>query len=468
MPRKELGTWIPKSYQWQKMIHGKRHKVSCRQLGLPKGKWTKDRSRRSANEHFERLILISNLTHHQQSPEAVDQIALINQKIKWSVTNQQSTATLDRQKQSIIDSPNINDDWIDDDVSESVKTFENLTGVKVPNDIDPEIAQHYFGDRKNWQERLKAIEPVETEFNLLAQTEKFLTLEEDRILKPKTYMDLRNWITRMITAKIDDTQILHPEMDTRTINKDTVDNVYRWVKQYKTGSKAWGYFRRLMTHLVERDCCELPSNLHSRQFRFKSKKKKIKTYPVKQVNDCLGSLKPRFKLYAMLALNCSMLPVDLGNLIWFVDDDYHSDDDESLVWFDAKKKTITRKRVKTEDQSNVPIVTYRLWDETYKLLIAHKSNHKKYVLTSKFNTKLWTPKKNLISRQWSTANIDIPLKAFRSIGATKLRTKKEYRPLVNIYLANTPDNVKDSNYADTPQRAVDGMLKWLGNQYQLK
>jgi hypothetical protein len=97
----------------------------------------------------------------------------------------------------------------------------------------------------------------------------------------------------------------------------------------------------------------------------------------------------------------------------------------------------------------------------------HKSDHPEFVLTSKANTKLWTAKANLISRQWSVADISIPMKDFRSIGATKLEDKKEYRSLVNAYLANVPDGIKGSNYADVPQRAINGMVRWLGRQFNV-
>jgi hypothetical protein len=471
MPAKEVASWDKKSKRWVKMIDGKRYKRSCRQLGLPIADHTKERSRRAANDYFKTLLLQLKLDQQQRlSDEAIERINQLNRQIQWSIENRQPTLVLQSQKQSVVEHRN-SDLWEDEDLTSSIAIAEQF-GIQVPDDLDPTIAKHFFGDRQIWQERLRNSEPVEDEFILENQAGKFLALEEKRIIKHKTYSDLKGWITRMISANLLDNgneiAVLSPQMDTRKINKQTVDDMYLWLKQFSTGSKAWGYFKRLVTHLVERDCCELPSNLHSKQFRFGSKKKRIKTYKKKEVVDCLSSLKPRFRLYALLALNCSMLSVDIGNLVWFVDEEFHNNNSDSICWFDPKKKLITRKRVKTENQANAPIIKYALWSETFDLLMKHKSEHEKFVLTSKANTKLWTPKKNLISRQWSEAGVAIPLKAFRSIGSNKLKTKKEYRPLVEAYLANVPSNITDSNYADVPQRAINGMLKWLGGQYGIK
>ena len=313
MPAKELASWDKKSKRWVKMINGKRHKRSCRQLGLPISAHTKEKSRQAANSYFATLMLQLSLDHRQKlSDEAIARINELNQKIQWSVVNRQPTDVLEKQKQSVVENRN-SEDWENDDISKSIE-IASLFGLDVPDDLDPLIAQQYFGDRRVWQERLKNTEPVEHEFKLSIQAQKFLALEEKRINKPKTFMDLKGWIMRMISAKrlvdANDIVVLSPQMDTRQINKQTVDDMYLWLQQFSTASKAWGYFKRLMTHLVERDCCELPSNLHSKQFRFGSKKKRIKAYKKKEVVDCLNSLKPRFKLYALLALNCSMLSVD--------------------------------------------------------------------------------------------------------------------------------------------------------------
>ncbi len=59
-------------------------------------------------------------------------------------------------------------------------------------------------------------------------------------------------------------------------------------------------------------------------------------------------------MYALLGLNCGMSNTDLAGL------------KKSEV--DLKEGTLTRKRVKTGDNDNVPIVCYKLWPETLKLL----------------------------------------------------------------------------------------------------
>ena len=471
MPAKTIASWDRKTKRWEKMIDGKRYKRSCRQLGLPIADHTKERSRNVANEYFETLLVTLKLGQQEQlSSEAIAQIDHLNHQIQWSIAHRKPTDGLEQQKQSILANAADSDNWDQNDLSESISIAQQF-GIEIPKDLDPDIANHFFGDRRLWQERLKDSEPIEREFQLLSQAKKFLALEKERINKRLTYVDLKNWIMRIISAtrSVEGKTIvvLSPQMDTRKIDKQTVDDMYLWTKNHGTGSKVWGFFKRLMMHLVERNCCELPPNLLSKQFRFGSGKKKIRAYSKKEVIDCLNKVTPRLRLYALLALNTSMATVDIGHLVWFVNEDFHNNNNESLCWFDQKKKTITRKRVKNEDRINAPIITYPVWKETYKLLMEHKSDHESYVLTSKANTKLWTPKKNLVSSQWSKAETGINMHAFRTIGSSKLYEKKEYRPLVNAYLGNVPDNIRDSHYANIPQRAINGMVRWLGKQFDI-
>ena len=62
------------------------------------------------------------------------------------------------------------------------------------------------------------------------------------------------------------------------------------------------------------------------------------------------------KLYLLLMLNCGMYQNDIAELL-----------DEEVNW---KNGTITRARSKTRDR-NGPVVTYKLWPETFALLKKH-------------------------------------------------------------------------------------------------
>ena len=97
-----------------------------------------------------------------------------------------------------------------------------------------------------------------------------------------------------------------------------------------------------MKYLWEKRLIDLPRNLDSHSFEVKAQK--IKTHTPQEVREVLKSLKPRSQSYALLGLNAGMTSGDIGQ-------------SESI---DFASGTLTRKRVKTADNANVPTVTYTL------------------------------------------------------------------------------------------------------------
>lgn len=86
----------------------------------------------------------------------------------------------------------------------------------------------------------------------------------------------------------------------------------------------------------------------------KKSRKEVKTLPIDEIRDFLASddKSEINELYALLAANCAMTPVDMVD----------------FRWTDIKKGVLTYKRHKERDKDNVPVVKYPLWSRTLELI----------------------------------------------------------------------------------------------------
>jgi integrase len=200
----------------------------------------------------------------------------------------------------------------------------------------------------------------------------------------------------------------------------------------------------------------MPRNLASHKFQVSPQA--VKTYPTAKVRHVLATLKSRLKLYALLGLNCGMTNVDIAAL----------KKDE----IDLKRGTVTRRRTKTGDNANVPVVRYKLWPETVRLLRKHQSTHPELFLTNmRGNPLLGTrieegksKRYDMVVQQWRRAKVEIPLKAFRSISATLLESHEIYGRCSSLFLGHSPRSIKERHYAAPPQQLFDQAMEWLRTQ----
>lgn len=259
---------------------------------------------------------------------------------------------------------------------------------------------------------------------------------------------------------------LGEDMDVRTINEQTVADMYLWLRAKSWGNltkrKAWRIFRRMVKYLYSVRLIELPRNLGDVKLSFKVSVKKIRRYSAEEVRAELKGLSDRLRLYSLLALNCGMLGVDMATIAWSE--------------LDMKEWRITRKRTKTGDHENVPEVSYKLWPCTVKLLKKYLSKHDTYVLTSMTNTLLWEAwiddqgnpkKKDLISVQWRRKEHKIALKDFRSIGSTVIGDHKDYGRYASHYLGQSPMTIADRHYVAPSPALFDEILLYVGKELGL-
>jgi hypothetical protein len=267
-------------------------------------------------------------------------------------------------------------------------------------------------------------------------------------MKPRSYKELKEFARPLANEPLGD------EMDVSALTADKCEAVFLALKNSAltpaTKAKRWGFFRRFVRYLYGRELIDLPRNLDSLAFRVRPRA--VKRYDLPAVRTVPKRLPDRLRLYALLAINCGMTNCDIGCLT------------KDMV--DLGGATLTRKRVKTEDQADVPTVTYALWPETVALLRQEWSTHPTYALTSARNTPLWESRyddgeKDLIVKAWKKEAPGIPLKAFRSIASAVMEGHPHYGRYVSHFLGHSPKSLRDRHYTPPSQELFDTILGWL-------
>lgn len=205
---------------------------------------------------------------------------------------------------------------------------------------------------------------------------------------------------------------------------------------------------------------ELPRNLTLKSHRFKAVAKRVKKFD--HVKQELAQLDDRSHLWALLGINCGMTQADLGALTWGM--------------IDLKKGTLTRKRVKTEAQTFVPIVTYKLFRETIKLLKSLSSNKQDgLVFTNDKGGAMYEvryddgkesvtiKKEDLFSTYCNRQKRKpiIPLGKYRSIAATALKMDNRFRSFTDYFLGHAPKDISDKHYSAESDEALFEALDFI-------
>lgn len=266
--------------------------------------------------------------------------------------------------------------------------------------------------------------------------------------KPRSHYEMSRSIKWFMTftVKFDEAGILE------AYNRVSALPVLGTVKR-----KKFGFFKRLVRFLVEQGIVLQPANLESRLLRFKVKPNAIKTFETKDVIAAVSGLPEKLKLFALLGLNCGMTNSDIG----------------ALKKDQVEGGYLTRKRVKTEENANVPMVKYKLWKETARLLQKYKSNDANLWFTSESGAPLVHSYfengsgkvKDLITRMYAKTGCTIPLSKFRSISATMLDNHEVYGRFALYFLAHSPKSIKDKHYVAPSQQLFDKAIDWLGTQF---
>ena len=233
-----------------------------------------------------------------------------------------------------------------------------------------------------------------------------------------------------------------------------------WGPEYAT--KVFATARVFVRRLVEQGMIETPPNLESRGFRFGSSPRKIKTWTAGEVQTALEKATGQLRLHLLLMLNCGMTQRDISDL-----------KDEEVDWNAGR---IRRKRSKTANHDNVPVVEYLLWPRTFDLLKEYRSGGELVLLTESGRPWVRTDLKDgKLVKSDSVASCYIwlkkrlkgfskPLKQLRKTAASLLDTHPVYGRYAQLFLGQSPRSIADKHYVQPSQVLFDEAVLWLGEQ----
>jgi integrase len=268
-------------------------------------------------------------------------------------------------------------------------------------------------------------------------------------------------------------KFLGPQSDVARIDASRLDAFYLYaLGRVRKGGQGEGWSvayvrdmfavaRNFIRWCWKQDSCELPRNINDR-FSFGPVVKQVTTWSPEEFRRAVGAATGALKLALLLMANCGMTQKDVSDL-----------QDSEVDWVGGR---IIRRRSKTREKENVPVVNYLLWPTTWELLQAHRSGQETVLLTKAGKPYLRVgltgkgnrAKLDRLARDFYKLRAKIqmnrPLKELRKLGASLLNTRTEYGRLAPLFLGHAPKGVSERHYLTLPQELFDEAVTWLGQQ----
>ncbi|MDA1013841.1 MAG: tyrosine-type recombinase/integrase [Planctomycetota bacterium] len=213
---------------------------------------------------------------------------------------------------------------------------------------------------------------------------------------------------------------------------------------------------------------ELPRIIDSKGFSIRQPLREIKTFTLDEVRALLTETRGRLRLYILLALNTGMTQKEISDIA-----------PSEVLW---KSGQIRRKRSKTRQHQNVPVVTYSLWPETLKLLKEYQTNDSEHVILSENGTPLvvnklrdngTTHKVDSIQRAFYRLKTKLGIKersfkTIRKTSATMLKNDERFSAIDQYFLGQSPRSVSDRHYSAGPDGLLRQATEWLRSRYDIE
>lgn len=458
MPRMKFAGWDRLNTRWVKMLNGKRYRITCEELGLPKSDWTKEGSIDLAKKWWIQKLGELN-SQEPQLQSLPDELRDYIQKLKnrsriLEMEGRNPILYQERLKEvrKQIKDGEYDICEIDPYVSMIAKGLDVVSGGEMLSGLGVPSLNLLLGESFYWAElekKYEKIDQIQTIGHWLNEFKngKFEKNNESTIIREKCFYE------EIFNLKLNGQNLLRKEMQIDCINEQKISDVYQAYKLMKldpeTKKKRWVWFKKFVRYILEHagKPPNRPRNLDSKDFVF-SKENLIDKPEVdlNEIRSFLKNLPDRLRLYALLALNCAMNNVDIALL-------EHSQ-------IDLDKKTLKRKRIKTKGWAKVPTVTYYLWAETVRLLKRFANEKSQFVLTDDAGKGLYLTNKEIenvrlydkVGVQWrdhfkGTEDKKFTLKDFRFFGADLLGNHQKHMLYKDIFLGHSPKSVADRNYS---------------------
>jgi integrase len=419
MPRYQM-TWIPASRRWRKVKGGKVYVVSCRQLGTLE---TKEASWRAANEWWERQESLANI------PAEDDRLARAAR------------------------------------ISNLVRDFSKLDDAARRDAVEALLGSGSYDSLKSQASTMlagmTAPAPGRT---VAAQVEAWQSLLRGVCQSGQMSEGRFDAYCRKIRPFAD---FIGGQMAVDAIDESKLEGFY----SYLTGKVAAGDYSPSTAHeimmtakqfvrwLAERKAIPLPGNIDSRRFRFNhTSAAKVEVFTADEVREILGRASERMRLYLLLMVQAGMYQNDVAELR-----------QDEVDW---QAGTITRARSKTRER-NGPVVTYKLWPETFALLKRHRNPGSEIALTTERGNPLvsYTLKDGKLKRYdaiqsaWSRmGKARLGMKHLRKTSATLLSGHPQFKYYAAYYLADSPKGMDQRHYVKPNDAEFFEALEWLRSQ----
>lgn len=415
---RSLKGYNEKTHTWDWWIGGKRFYVSCASLGLPESEWTQEKSRPSAWEQYQEL---AGLRAKEQAEVRAKNDANLDAYLKMDrIANEQ-----DRLKITMDEDP----------------TFLPSTETQPP------------------------LPPPPPDKTIKFSVDRFVSVKIDDARSGNRSAggvdNIRRYLSELVKNFGQDA----------TFDAITFDAWEKWqifCQSHKTEhwKSVYNNSKTFLAWCDQKDLVQLPKNFYNK-IKFVFERPEIKTYSDTEVVRILKAASGNLKLFLLLMLNTGMQSKDIGDL--------------KKSEIDLKKGTIRRKRSKTKDKPNTPLVTYPLWRTTLTMLrkLINQSPDCTLALTTKSGGR-WNlrelredgtqKRSDNINTLWQNLESKIgqigTLGRFKKSSATKIRNNSEYANCEIMFLGHSERNMSGQHYAKITPERLAAAVKWLGDEWQ--
>lgn len=221
---------------------------------------------------------------------------------------------------------------------------------------------------------------------------------------------------------------------------------------------------KFVKFLWELRLLELPRNLESKKISDKrarvKAKREIKTVDVGTVRKLFGAATGQTRLHLLLMLNCGFTAIDINDL-----------EEAEIDW---RTGVIERLRSKTEHLEGSPLVRWKLWKRTAKLLREYRSGDSivlKTVSDGRWITEEVGDDDKLKRSDMIASNFrylrekievkGISPKQLRATAATVLGTHPQFKFYAQHFLAHIGETIADKHYVRPSEEEFFAALAWL-------
>jgi integrase len=471
MPAACAMSWEPKNRRWWKQFDHKRYAVSCRQLSKWAGRpvpSTKEGSYQIANAWWDAKV--TEIIGQQPPHPHADEIAKLIRRRDWCRQHgQNDLARFYDQQARLLECYPSSPSLIASNRQFQRSLFRAASARYPERDFDELLA-----DEAIWKDRFSRDlpEPVPNEITVGGLVDQWLKARERKVatgdLSAKGHDNtvdclnhFKNWVGDHLAATVIDAKKWQAFWG--FINQQVQDKV--WSKDF--ARKVFSVARKFINWLIEMDTLPPLKNLRSRDYEFKNTARSVPTMTVPEVRALVDAATGQLKLHILLMANCGMTQKDISDLR-----------KDEVEWAEGR---IVRKRSKTKDEANVPIVNYKLWPITLDLLRQHQEPEGELVLRTR-SGRPWVASEYSGGRLTSADSISTnyghlkkklakkgvqvqSLKVFRKTSATIMNSHAVFRGLTSLFLGHAPSSVADRHYAGAPEKLFDEAVTWLGREY---